>query len=181
MDQQRAIRDEYEKCGVEEFYEKQGGAYRNPHEEAIRSALARCHREWNLDLARVLDLACGSGEVTLVLRELGAEAIDGVDPFTAEAYQDRTGEGALPYSFEQIAGGALAERAYSLIVCSYALHLLEPSRLPGLLLQLARHAPALLILSPHKRPAIKDDWGWRLCGEIYHQRVRARWFTRRTH
>ncbi len=145
-----SIRDEYAAHGVGDFYAQQGDEYSNPHEEQIGDALAKCVARWDLDLARVLDLACGSGEITLRLRELGAEAIDGVDPFTGEAYRRRTGQDALLHSFEQIAAGELSDRRYSLIVCSYALHLVEPSRLPGLLYQLGILSPALLILSPHK-------------------------------
>ncbi len=174
--QPRAIRDEYVEFGTAAFYAEQGHAYRNPHEGAIRSTLARCHQSWKLDLSHVLDLACGSGEVTLLLRDLGASRIDGVDPFTAQAYADRTGQTALQFSFEEIAAGALENREHSLIVCSYALHLLELSRLPALLQRLALHSPALLILSPHKRPVGKDGWGWELENELYHQRVRARLF-----
>ena len=170
----RAIRDQYVEFGPESYYVEKGATYRNPHEDAVRSALARCHREWLLDLTSVLDLACGSGEATLELRDLGAQSVEGIDPYTHQAYFARTGEKALPLSFEQIAAGELQERTFSLIVCSYALHLLEPSRLPGLLFQLAHHAPQLLILSPHKRPEVKENWGWRLVDELYHQRVRVR-------
>jgi len=177
-DKRRAMRDEYLACGPQAYYQQHGPAYRNPHEDAVRSTLTRCCRQWTLDLRRVLDLACGSGEATLELRQLGAECVEGADPFTIEAYAQRTGLEALPLSFEQIAAGALSDRKYTLIVCSYALYLLEPSRLPGLLAQLAQHSPALLILAPHKRPAIKDDWGWALQQQMYHRRVRARLYQR---
>ena len=178
--EKRAIREEYAELGPEEFYVQHGSDYRNPHEEAIRSAIRVAHGRWSLDLTKVLDLACGSGEATLALRELGAVEIEGADPFTGDAFLKRTGRPALPLTFEQIAAGELGEAAYSLIVCSYALHLLEPSRLPALLWRLAEHAPHLLILSPHKRPEVQDDWGWRLAEELYHLRVRVRLFARTT-
>src|SRR5262245_9963803 len=82
-----AIRHQYEELGVTEFYTEHGAAYRNPHEAAIREVLQVVVPRWQLDLTRVLDLACGSGEVTLALRELGAAAIEGVDPYTGAAYQ----------------------------------------------------------------------------------------------
>ena len=59
-------------------------------------------------------------------------------------------------------------------MCSYALHLLEPSRLPQLVYQLSRVAGALLVLTPHKRPVLRPEWGWTLAGESVIQRVRAR-------
>jgi SAM-dependent methyltransferase len=171
-----SIRGEYEQHGVAGFYSERGGDYRNPHEPVIREALGIAAERWPLDLSRVLDLACGSGEVTLALRDLGAGVIDGVDPYTGEAYRERAGQAAEPFSFEEIAAGALAGRAYSLIVCSFALHLLEPSRLPGVCYRLAEIGDALLILTPHKRPAIRPAWGWSLEGEHVHARVRLRYY-----
>jgi SAM-dependent methyltransferase len=169
-----SIRGEYKKHGVLGYYQQFGAAYRNPHELAVRRALHTAVPAWGLDLARVLDLACGSGEAALALRELGAERVEGVDPYTAAAYQARTGSPAEALTFEAIAAGALDGRRYSLIVCSYALHLLAPSRLPRLAYQLSRLAPALLVLTPHKRPALRPEWGWQLAGELRVERVRVR-------
>ena len=173
-----AIRHQYEQLGAQAFYEQHGADYRNPHEAAIGKVLRAVVPEWQLDLARVLDLACGSGEVTLVLRDLGAGQIDGVDPYTGAAYLARTGQAAEGFGFEQIAEGALAGRSYSLIVCSFAMHLLPVSRLPALLFRLAELAPHLLILTPHKRPELKRAWGWELAQEKVLERVRARLYRR---
>jgi SAM-dependent methyltransferase len=169
-----ALRLQYEHHGVEGYYAQFGGEYRNPHEQRVRAALHAAVAAWRPDISRVLDLACGSGEATLALRELGASVVEGVDPYTAQAYQSRTGQSVESLTFEAIAAGALAGRRYSLVVCSYALHLLEPSRLPRLAYQLSRVAPGLLVLTPHKRPAIQPAWGWRLAGEQVIERVRAR-------
>ena len=175
-----SIRKEYESLGATQFYQARGGAYRNPHEPQIRRGLAIVVRDWPLDLSTVLDLAAGSGEVTLALRELGAGRIDAVDPFTFEAYERRTGQAAGRDTFEQIAQGALSERRYSLIVCSFALHLLEPSRLPQVALQLSLVADQLLILTPHKRPHLRSEWGWELTHERVVQRVRLRLYSARS-
>lgn len=170
----RAIRQEYETLGVRGFYQAQGGTYRNPHEPQVVRSLEAAVREWNLDLKRVLDLAAGSGEATLALRALGAGAIEGIDPFTFDAYRQRTGQVAGRETFEQIAAGALVGRDYTLIVCSFAMHLVEPSRLPQLAMQLSLIGDRLLILTPHKRPQIRCKWGWELEEERIVQRVRAR-------
>lgn len=172
-----AIRHAYERYGPAEFYRSFGADYRNPHEEAIGNALQEAMARWRPDLSHVLDLACGSGEATLALRPL-AGSIDGLDPYTYEAYLARTGQRAERWSFEQIAAGALEGRRYSLIVCSFALHLLERSRLPLLCRQLSRVAPALLVLTPHKRPEIASSWGWILRDEFVLERVRARLYDR---
>jgi SAM-dependent methyltransferase len=202
-----AIRKAYQRHGVEPYYRQFGAQYRNPHELAVRRAVQAAVAAWGLDLTRVLDLACGSGEVTLALRDdtcptpaqstggwasrasaglandldlakqdrdRGATAVEGLDPYTGAAYQARTGQPAEALSFEAIAGGALDGRRYSLVVCSYALHLVPPSRLPRLAYQLSRIAGALLVLTPHKRPHLRPEWGWRLVGEMVVERVRAR-------
>jgi SAM-dependent methyltransferase len=171
-----SIREEYERWGARPYYATRGKEYRNPHEPAIQHLLAQALAEWPLNHSHVLDLACGSGEVTLALEALGAGAVTGIDPFTHRAYQQRTGRAAEQFAFEDIATGALAGRRYSLIVCSFALHLLAPSRLPGVLTQLALIAPDLLILTPHKRPEILSTWGWLWRDERSHARVKARWY-----
>ncbi len=173
-----AIRAAYVREGPEEFYRRHGGDYRNPHEHIVQAILAQAAAAWPLDLSRVLDLACGSGEVTMALRELGA-AVEGVDPFTGDAYLARTGTPALSLSFENIAWGSLAGQQFSLIVCSFALHLLEESRLPSLCYALSRLSPALLVVTPLKRPQVKPSWGWILVDELLYQRVRARLYAAR--
>jgi hypothetical protein len=87
-----SIRRQYEKLGVEGFYWQYGSEYRNPHEPIIRELLRQTVKRWSPDLTRVLDLACGIGEITLGLRELGCQKIDGIDPHTGEAYLARTGQ-----------------------------------------------------------------------------------------
>ena len=173
-----AIRAAYQQYGVEGFYQRFGDSYRNPHERVIGATLRAAVARWNLPLDRVLDLACGSGEVTLPLRELGCVAIDGIDPYTHQAYAARTGQAAERITFEQIAAGALAGRSYSTIACSFALHLVALSRLPALLTQLSLVGTVLLILTPHKRPQLRPEWGWACADELVIERVRARYYRR---
>ena len=171
-----SIRSEYEKRGVRGFYRDAGAEYRNPHEPQVRRCIAAAVAKWKPDLSRVLDLAAGSGEATLALRELGAGQVDGADPYTADTYFARTGSLARPLSFEGVAAGALAGRRYTLIVCSFALHLCEPSRLPAVCQQLGLVGDQLLVVTPHKRPVIDPTWGWVLLGEDVVERVRARFY-----
>lgn len=172
-----AIRNAYAEVGVEAFYREQGASYRNPHEPVIRRLLREIIGPWQLNTQRVLDLACGSGEVTLALRDFGAGQIQGIDPYTYQAYAERTGQPAEALSFEQIAAGALVGRQYTLIVCSFALHLVEPSRLPLVCFRLAELSPALLVLTPHKRPMLRPEWGWQRANETIVERVRARLYS----
>jgi SAM-dependent methyltransferase len=167
------IRPQYEAHGVAGFYEQFGATYSNPHEPQIKMLLEKLIPDWSLDLSSVLDLACGSGEVSSVILNHGGQ-VTGIDPFTFEAYQKRTGLEAEQFSFEDIANGVLENRRFSLIVCSFALHLVEASRLPTVAFQLAQIANTLLILTPHKRPNLKAEWGWSLESELLETRVRAR-------
>ena len=169
-----SVRSRYEQHGADAYYREHAADYANPHEPEVVHSLGLATSRWGLDLSRVLDLACGSGEATRALRALGAGAVEGCDPFLFELYERRTGTSGERFSFEDVAGGALAGRGYSLVVCSFALHLAEPSRLPGVCYQLSLVAPALLVLTPHKRPAVRPEWGWVMEGEFVWARVRTR-------
>jgi SAM-dependent methyltransferase len=169
-----SVREGYERHGATGFYRRFGDEYRNPHEARVHAVIAAAARRRELDLAHVLDLACGSGEATRALRALGAGRIDGVDPYTGAAYQRATGRHAESHTFEAVATGALVGRRYSLAVCSYALHLLAESWLPALCYQLTRITGTLLIVTPHKRPTLRQEWGWQLADEILLDRTRAR-------
>jgi ubiquinone/menaquinone biosynthesis C-methylase UbiE len=39
----------------------------------------------------ILDLACGAGEVTLALKGIGYTKFEGIDPYTYEVYEQKTG------------------------------------------------------------------------------------------
>ena len=51
-------------------------------------------------MSKVLDLACGSGEITLMLESLGVKDITAMDPYTVEAFKKRTKKECQPISFE---------------------------------------------------------------------------------
>src|SRR4051794_2932590 len=103
-----SIRAKYEEQGAEHFYRESGKSYRNPHEPRILAGLDEALRRWSPDLTNVLDLAAGSGEITLALRDRGAKQISGIDPYTFEAFEARTGLQAQRFTFDQIADGALS-------------------------------------------------------------------------
>lgn len=172
--EKQSIRKGYEEYSVKGFYEQFGDEYRNPQEAALQEVLQLSVNKWQLDLQKVLDLACGSGEVTLTLQNLGCNNIDGIDPYTYNAYLKRTLQEAEPYTFEDIASGVLHDRHYSLIVCSFALHLLSESRLPVVAYQLSLISDSIVIITPHKRPHLKPEWGWNFVDEIMFNRVRSR-------
>ena len=174
--QQLVLRKAYQKYGVKTYYQQFGDRYRNPHEATIVKIFETIHTTCQCDFSKVLDLACGSGEVTLALHALGYTHIDGIEPYTHNAYFERTGKQAEQYCFEDIETGILSNRVYTTIICSFALHLAVPSRLPTLLYQLSSIAPSLLVLTPHKKPQIRSEWGWVLLKEWLIERVRVRFY-----
>jgi hypothetical protein len=174
--------------GVDQYYSQHASSsYRNPHYPGIVKTLhafldiyAAKHIDSqsaeNLSW-RVLDLAAGSGEATEAVytwlkkrsqshnpkRVMPKISITATDPYTGPAYLERTGLTCLPLSFADIASGKLPETPspYDLVVISFALHLLtETSQLWSLLSTLADRARYLVVLAPHKKPAIKPEWGW---------------------
>jgi len=169
-----AIRNAYQKYGVQTFYQDFGDSYRNPHEASIIKIIEAIQSVCRPDFSKVLDLASGSGEVTLALKALGYNNVEGIEPYTFKTYFERTGKHAEQYRFEEIENGVLSDRRYTTIICSFALHLVQPSRLPTLLYQLSQIAPSLLVITPHKKPEIKAQWGWTLSKELLIERVRGR-------
>ncbi len=63
---------------------------------------------------------------------------------------------------QDIAEGSLADKAYHLCICSYALHVLDDSHLFSTLLQLSFVAAHMVVLSPHKKPTIGAHTGWEM-------------------
>lgn len=88
--------------------------------------------------------------------------------YTSPAYSARTSRTCHPLSFSDLADGQLPPQPnsddgiiYDLIICSFALHLLtEPSELFALLYELSTKCRWLAVIAPHKKPEIKDGWGW---------------------
>ena len=180
------MRKEYTEKGVEGYYVDHGRSYRNPHFEAIVKVVSSLLDRWGDTVGLgcdgpwpVLDMACGSGEASLALckwahkRNLKLQ-IDGTDPFTGEAYFERIGKEALQFSFDDIADGCFADRKFNLCICSFALHLLDVTKLYATCVQLAQVCKYLIIVTPHKRPTILPNTGWNLLDEIIGERLRTR-------
>lgn len=89
------------------------------------------------------------------------------DPYTKEAYERMNpGHKCWPFSFQDVVDGKLEEaidgKPLDVVIASYALHLVtDNGQLFDLLTALAQTAHYLVVLSPHKKPVIKDNWaGW---------------------
>lgn len=116
--------------------------------------------------------------MTIAVKALGVSDVVGCDPFTGDAYAARVGAAPEAWSFADVANGCLGDAAYDMCVCCYALHLADASWMPSLLWELSRTCKVLLIISPHKRPAIPPNNGWEPADppELRVDRVRVRCF-----
>ena len=103
------------------------------------------------------------------------------DPYTSEAYKARAGLPCETFSFKDVSLGQFPSYShyavpsspgeqldaeeetlqrkstlYDVVICSFALHLLEsPSEIWALLTTLSQQAKWLVILEPHKKPEVK--------------------------
>lgn len=159
--------------GVDTYYSAHAGDYVNPHANTVTGIV----RDLNLR-GKILDLCCGSGEVTMALDSQVCQVV-GVDPYTHALYAQRTGNTAvLQLSFADIAfHGALKDLEFDVIVCSFALHLCPRDTLFLLLYALSQTSPHLIIISPHKHPHIDSPY-WTLLTSNVRDRVHTRIYTR---
>jgi SAM-dependent methyltransferase len=158
----KAIRNEYADLGVENYYRNHGNVYENPHFPYIQQLLEQ--NKHRIDYTHTLDLACGGGEVTLILRGLGFDDSVGCDPFTHLLFEQNTGKkGCLTFSFDDIIKGAfspspkgeLDSHHFSSIISSFAMHLCAEKQLFPLVAQLFLWTKNIVIITPHKRPELE--------------------------
>ncbi len=154
----KAIRNEYAEKGVEDYYRNHADMYENPHFPYIQQLLEK--NKHRIDYTKVLDLACGGGEVTLILRGLGFDNSIGCDPFTGGLFEKNTGKKCLAFSFEDIVKGALSNNQstnnqFTTTISSFAMHLCPTKQLFSLVAQLFLLTKNIAIITPHKRPELE--------------------------
>ncbi len=148
----RNIRNLYQQLGVQAYYQQYGEQYQNPHWEQIKALLVQ--NEPQLDYTQVLDFCAGGGEVSWVLRELGYTGMVGSDPYLQALYLKNLGLPCQDWSFETVVKKGITGY-YSCIISSFALHLCPADQLSTLTLQLFQATKTLVVLTPHKRPALE--------------------------
>ena len=167
-----SIRNKYSQLGVETFYKENADNYQNPHEPIIQYLIQNYLSSYPKNI-KILDLACGNGEVTKTLTSMGFSNIKGLDPFTYKQYKSQTQRYCYQLSFKDIVQGKLNE-TFDLVICSFALHLVPPSMLDQLLYQL--NSKELIVLTPNKKPIIQNFF--ELSSEKTYKRVRFRHYLR---
>lgn len=169
-----SIRQKYQTYGVKNYYQWYFDQYKNPHEPIIHKSITFIDNNWDVDFSKTLDIACGKGEVTKMLVKLGYNNISAIDAYSCKYYEEETDGKCRTITFDDIINGKLDGEKYSILVSSFALHLLEESKLPIFLYKLTQLSDKLLIITPHKRPEIKEEWGWKLVDEVNIDRVKSR-------
>ncbi len=162
--EENAIRNKYQELGVEGFYTQYGADYSNPHEAQIRQLLLQ--NQDRIDYNKVLDFCCGSGEVSRTLIEAGYGHVFASDPFTYEAYQKNCGRECWQYTFEDVIRTPIPEQ-FSVVICSFAMHLCPDEQLFPLVYQLFQSTSQLVIITPHKRPELEQLEGVQLAFEDF--------------
>ena len=154
----KAIRNEYAESGVETFYSLNGDNYENPHEKQVNEIVIK--NVTRFDCSSVLDLSCGSGEVTRALQSLKFENIIGCDPFTYKLYEKKTGKKCFAFTFDDLVRGkhltVLNKKQFSCIISSFALHLQPEKKLYSLVAALFYLTDTLIVITPHKRPILEN-------------------------
>jgi len=159
----KTIRPLYEKYGAEGYYREHAADYSNPHFPEIESLVRQNFSRFDCS-GGVLDFACGGGEATQALLQMGAASVTGCDPFTFDLYERQTGCRCLRFSFKDVIRGADLGH-YSLIISSFALHLCPEKDLFPLTWNLFQAAPVLVVITPHKRPELEKLPGIELVWE----------------
>lgn len=149
----KAIRNEYADLGVEQYYLQKGDTYSNPHLLQIEKLLKQ--NEERIDYNHVLDFCAGSGEVSRMLDDMGYPDAEGSDPYTHKAYSIHCNKPCYNWSFQDVIKGKLTG-TYSAIICSFAMHLCDEKKLYPLVMNLFKAAKDLIIITPHKRPALEN-------------------------
>ena len=159
----------YQEQGVENYYKNHGNDYSNPHFTNIAYIFPKVLKAIVIGKqASILDLACGSGEITRLLIDHGysAERIVGMDPYTKQSYESNTPCKCIGKSFSNLVAGDLSEERYDVVVCSYAVHLIEPESLFGFMLEMSTITSQFVVLT-HMRKFEVKHYMWRTEQEIY--------------
>ncbi|KAI8915586.1 hypothetical protein EDD86DRAFT_612 [Gorgonomyces haynaldii] len=193
-----SMRQNYQQ-GVDKYYGEHGSQYRNPHYPDLLRTVAcvmdylsphlqpQEHYTGQLmqpeasNVLHMMDLACGSGEATLAIQQWVSRqdkfkglSVVAMDPFTADAFKERTGLDCRTDSFLDVSNGL--DVKVQVIVCSFALHLAPESLLYSLFMALGEATQYFVILSPHKKPIIKDPVSFELVHQGIENRIHFRIF-----
>ncbi len=155
------ITEQYRTIGVQEYYQDPvtQATYENPHQDYVTDCLMNSFYQYFTEDASVLDLACGNGLVSNILKQCGVSDIEGADKYMYDRYTEETGFVCYPYSFEDIANfNCICEKRYDVIICSYAFDLVPESYRKKLLYALSTYADTLILIRPNSHVVEPSIW-----------------------
>jgi SAM-dependent methyltransferase len=170
--------------GVDTYYSS-CSHYSNPHSSKFAAIIEKVISWLPFNLKEssttkpVLDLACGSGQITKLLILNGIENVLGLDPHLGEQYRSEVGKPVFNNSFEDICHFRVVLPKCSLIICSYALHLCAD--LLNLLTTLKLSCDYLCVISPHGLPHIPPDSGWTTHFDFKYANIKVHLYTTYIH
>lgn len=155
------VTEQYRKIGVQEYYKDTNTQqnYINPHAEYVNESLLNAFYEYFTEDATVLDLCCGNGLVSSVLKSCGVLNIEGADKYMFERYTEETGFNCFHYSFEDIADfNCMFDKYYDVIICSYAFDIVPESYRNKLLYALSTYTDKLILIRPNSHEINSELW-----------------------
>jgi hypothetical protein len=165
------IYNQYQKYGVEEYYQNYSKEYYNPHQNKIKIIFNKYISHIITHNYRILDLSCGDGLISRIIQDLENSKenkliIEGSDPYFNNKYCHYN------FSFEDIAKGKLNNLNYNfnLVICSYAFHLIKKEWIYDFLSNLALKTSYFIIITPSKKITFNHPL-WILIKEIREDKI----------
>lgn len=153
-----SVRNEYQKLGVDNYYSLNGNNYENPHAQFIQLCIKKV---WQKKWKNVIDFACGNGLITKIIKQtFEIEQVQGFDKFLHQRYSVETGEKSYNYSFEDIANFDKTIPTSDVIICSYAIDLVDKNYLSKLLYAFTQSSSYLVLIRPNNHEI--EHFGWKL-------------------
>ncbi len=155
------ITDKYRTIGVQQYYQdpETQETYVNPHAQFIQECVQEAFYQYFTEDATVLDLACGNGLISTVLKSCGVSNIEGSDKYMFERYSEETSLNCYPYSFEDIADfNCQFNQYYDVIICSYAFDIVPESYRNKMLYALSTYTDKLILIRPNSHELDSELW-----------------------
>jgi 2-polyprenyl-3-methyl-5-hydroxy-6-metoxy-1,4-benzoquinol methylase len=141
------ISDGYRSEGVGKFYENHSQEYANPHALYVEQCLNFCSFQSG---ESILDLGCGDGLITKILKQRGPYYLIGLDKYMAQRYRDETGFICYEASFEEVAmKGLPTDEHFDTVICSYMVDIIPESYRHNFFWNVAAQTNRLMVIRPN--------------------------------
>lgn len=141
----------YEKHGVSGYYSSHAADYDNPHKSSVAQLLNMVHVSGETGI----DLCCGNGLITMLLPHINWL---GVDPFMNDQYEKATGKKCIKSPIKDIISGRTSLPMCDVVVCSYAIDIIEQSYLQPMMFVLSNVSNTFITIRPNKKEIQNNAW-----------------------